>query len=141
MLVLVTWVACLRRWRANVSGVGSVLAWGANMVVVSGVLTWVACYSYCYCYCIANGMLLLLKYYPEEKNVVCLLLKQKWNNVPNRSNSDLKEELDFKRRCCFILFEPVMRRSWICLNLNVGKYAPICVTLWVSLNMREILRA
>ena len=59
------------------SGVSSVLAWGANMVVVSGVLTWVACYSYCYCYCIANGMLLLLKYYPEEKNVVCLLLKQK----------------------------------------------------------------
>ena len=93
------------------SGVSSVLAWGANMVVVSGVLTWVACYSYCYCYCIANGM------------------KQKLNNVPNRSNSDLKEELDFKRRCCFILFEPVMRRSWICLNLNVGKYAPICVTL------------
>ena len=29
-------------------------------------------------------LLLLLKYYPEEKNVECLLLKQKWKNVPNR---------------------------------------------------------
>ena len=44
-------------------------------------------------------------------------------------NSDLKEEPGLKSRCCFTLLEPVMPRFWICLNPNVGKYAPICVTL------------
>ena len=37
-------------------------------------------------------------------------------------NSDLKEEW----------FEPVMPESWIRLNPNVGKYASVCVTLWVT---------
>ena len=27
------------------------------------------------------------------------------------------------------------------LNPNVGNYAPICVTFWICLNMREILRS
>ena len=52
------WVACSRgwyNWRANVSGMLLLL------------------------------ILLLSKYYPEEKNVECLLLKQKSKNVPNRS--------------------------------------------------------
>ena len=55
---MLAWVACLRgwyNWRANVSGMLLLL------------------------------ILLLLKYYPEEKNVECLLLKQKLKNVPNRS--------------------------------------------------------
>ena len=42
--------------------------------------------------------------------------------------SNLKEEPDLKSSCCFTLFESVMPGSWICLNPNVGKYAPICVT-------------
>ena len=46
-------------------------------------------------------------------------------------NSDLKEEPDLKSRCYFTLFEPVMPGSLIFLNPNVGKYAPICVTLWI----------
>ena len=37
-------------------------------------------------------VLLSLRYYPEEKNVECLLLKWKWKYVPNRS------EHWFKRR-------------------------------------------
>ena len=70
-------------------------------------------------------LLLLLKYYPEEKNVECLLLKQWKLDL----ESDLKEELDLKSRCCFTLLEPVMAGSWISLNPNVGKYASVCVTL------------
>ena len=56
-------------------------------------------------------------------------------------NSDLKEEPDLKSKCWFTLLEPVMPRSWICLNHNAGKYASICVTLWICLNMCETLRA
>ena len=48
--------------------------------------------------------LLLLKYYPEGKDVECLAL-----------NSYLKREPDLKDKCWFILFELVIRRS--CLNL------------------------
>ena len=55
--------------------------------------------------------------------------------------SNLKEEPDWKSRCCFTLLEPVMPGSWICLNSNVGKYASVCVTLWICLNMSETLLA
>ena len=56
-------------------------------------------------------LLLLLKYYPEEKNLECLLLKQKFKNVPNRSEELFKEGSDFKSRYCFTLLEPVMPGS------------------------------
>ena len=45
-------------------------------------------------------------------------------------NSDLKEKRDLKSRYCFTLL-------WNDLNPNVVKYALICVTLWICLNMRE----
>ena len=48
------------------------------------------------------SLLLLLKYYPEDKNVEYLLLKQKW-----KMNSDLKEEPDLKSRHWFALFDTV----------------------------------
>ena len=54
-------------------------------------------------------------------------------------NSDLKQP-DLKSKCCFTLFEPVMPGSWLCLISNVDKYASMCLTLWMCLNMREILR-
>ena len=50
---------------------------------------------------------------------------------------DLKQEPDLKSKCRLTLPEPVMPTFWICLNHNVGKYASICVTLWIYLNMRE----
>ena len=37
-------------------------------------------------------------------------------------DSDLKEEHELKSRCWFTLFGPVMKGSWICLNLL--KYMP-----------------
>ena len=43
-------------------------------------------------------------------------------------NSDLNEGPDLKSRCCFTLFEPVMPKSPIYLNLNVGKYVSMCVS-------------
>ena len=55
-------------------------------------------------------------------------------------NSDLKEEPDLKSRCCFTLFEPVMPGYMPYLYLYT-KYALICVTLLICLNMRETLRA
>ena len=54
VLAWVVWVTCLRWWRANVGGVLLLL------------------------------LLLLLKYYSEDKNVECLLLKQKRKNIPKR---------------------------------------------------------
>ena len=45
-------------------------------------------------------------------------------------NSDLKKEPDLKSRYCFTLI-------WTDLNPNVGKYASICVTLWICLNICE----
>ena len=52
--------------------------------------------------------LLLLKNYPQEKNVECLLLKKNEKKFQVDLNSFLKEEPDLKSRCCFILFEPVI---------------------------------
>ena len=54
---------------------------------------------------------------------------------------DLREEHDLKSKCSFALLEPIMLGSWICLNPNVGKYAALCVTLWIYLSMCETLRA
>ena len=42
-------------------------------------------------------------------------------------DSDLKEEPDLKGRCWFTLFRPVMKGSWICLNLI--QYA----LMWVNI--------
>ena len=44
-------------------------------------------------------------------------------------NSDLKEELKLKMRCCFTLLEPVIPGSQICLNSSVDKYASTCLIL------------
>ena len=92
-------------------------------------------------------LLLLFKYYPEEKHVECLLLK--WNEKMFQIdlNSDLKEEPDLKSRRVFTLLEPyflnrtLLPGSWICLNPNVSKYSSKCVTLWICLNMSETVRA
>ena len=53
VLAWVTWVACLRGWRASMGDVGSMLAWVtwvtclrewcASVGGVGGVLAWVAC--------------------------------------------------------------------------------------------------
>ena len=65
--------------RAIFASVGDVLPWAARVARLCG---WYAC---------VGGMLLLLlslllfKYYLKDKNVECLLLKQKRKNVPNRS--------------------------------------------------------
>ena len=45
-------------------------------------------------------------------------------------SSDLKKEPDLKSRYSFTLLR-------IDLNPNVSKYASICVTLWICLNIRE----
>ena len=45
-------------------------------------------------------------------------------------NSDLKKEPGLKGRYFFTLL-------WTDLNPNVDKYASICVTLWIWLNIRE----
>ena len=76
-------------------------------------------------------LLLLMQHYPEEKMVNVYF----WNNneklLQAGLDSDLKEEPELRSWSCFILFKPVMPESWICLNLNLGKYAWICVTLWI----------
>ena len=56
-------------------------------------------------------LLLLLKYYPEEKNIKCILLKQKRNYVQIDLKSDLKKELDLKSTYRFTLSEQVIRGS------------------------------
>ena len=73
-----------------------------------------------------GGMLLLLllllpKCYCEERNVECLLLKQKQKMLQIDLDSCLKEVPDLKSRCWFTLFGLVMQGSWIYLNLL--KYA------------------
>ena len=55
-------------------------------------------------------------------------------------NSDLKEEPDLKSRWSFTLFEPVMP-GYMPYLYKYTKYVLIYVTLWIFLNMREILRA
>ena len=54
------WLECFRGWRASVGGILLLL------------------------------LLFLLKYYLEEKNVECLLLKPKWKNDPNRFKQRFK---------------------------------------------------
>ena len=45
-----------------------------------------------------------MKYYSEEQNVECLLLKQKWKMFQIDLNSDLKQEPDLKSRCLAYTF-------------------------------------
>ena len=42
-------------------------------------------------------LLLLLKCYSEEKDVKCLLSKQKWKNVPNRSEQSFKKTTECRQ--------------------------------------------
>ena len=87
---------------------------------------------YCYCYYWNNIL--------KKK----LLNVSFWNNEKMFQidlKNNLKKEPDLKSRCYFTLLEPVMPGYWICLNPNVSKYASVCVTLWICLNMRETLRA
>ena len=106
--------------RASVGDAGDVLAFVAEM-------GWVACFRG---WRTSVGdmllllLLLLLKCYPEEKTVECLLLKQNEKIFQIDLNSDLKEEPELKNRCWFTLFEPVIAGSWIFLNLL--KYARMC---------------
>ena len=79
-----------------------------------------------------------MKYYSEEQNVECLLLKQKWKMFQIDLNSDLKQEPDLKSRCLVYTFWTGNARA---LNMhestqicsNVGKYSSICVTKNVTL--------
>ena len=60
----------------------------------------------------AGGMLLLLlKHYPEERNVECLILKKNQKMFQIDLSSDLKKKPDLKSRCYFTLFEPIMSGS------------------------------
>ena len=79
-------------------------------------------------------LLLLLKYYPEEKNVECLLKKKMKKNIPNRF------EQGFKRRTWLeeqVLVYTIWASDARVLNMpesaeifpNVGKYSSRCVTL------------
>ena len=90
MLFVLAWVACLCGWHRSCACVGDVLACVAWVTCERGwrdsFAFWVGCVA---CYCGWRGWhanvsdellllsLLLLKYYPEEKNVEDLLLKQK----------------------------------------------------------------
>ena len=57
-------------------------------------------------------LLLLFKYYPEKFFFECVPLKQtNQKNVPNRSDSDFKEEPDLKSNCRFTFLESVMSGS------------------------------
>ena len=134
-------------------GVGSVLAWVtcyrglhgwcACARSVLARLTWVVCLRE-WCTNVVGVLLLLLlvsKYYLEEQNVECLLLKQKWKNVQNRF------EQWFKRRTWFeelVLVYTIWTSNVRILNMpqsaeicpNVGKYSLISVTtkiitLWI----------
>ena len=131
----VAWVGCFHEWHTSVGAVGAMLAlvafacvawlrgWRASVCSVGGMLTSVVRCYYCYCYYwntfLKKKMLNVYFWNKDEKFFQIDL------------NSDRKEEPEFKSRCCFTLFEPVMPESWICLNQNVGKYASICVTLWI----------
>ena len=111
VLAWMAWVAFLRGWRASLCSVGG----------VGGVLTWVPCYYYCYCYywyTTLKKKVLSVNFYKNEKMFEIDL------------NSDLKIEPNLKSRYCFTLLR-------IDLNPNVGKYASICVTLWICLNISE----
>ena len=106
----VAWVACLREWCARVCSIGG----------VDGVLPWASFYYY-YCYYWNTTLKknkLSVNFYKNEKMFQIDL------------SSDLKEEPDLKSRYCFTLL-------WTDLNPNVGKHAPICVVLWICLNIRE----
>ena len=78
------------KWRAICASVGDVDGVG-GVGVKGSIFVWMACERGWYSWrANVSGMLLLLilllsKYYPEEKNVECLLLKQKSKTVPNRS--------------------------------------------------------
>ena len=84
------------------------------------------------------SLLLLLKYYPEEQNVECLLLKKKRKMFQIDFHSDLKEEPDLKSRRLVYTFWTGNART---LNMpestelcpNVGKYSSIRVTKNVTL--------
>ena len=75
-------------------------------------------------------LLLLSKYYLKKKNVKCLLLKQKLKNVPNRF-----KHIIWTGNARIL---NISKSAKICPN--EGKYASICVTLWIYLNMRVTLR-
>ena len=73
-------------------------------------------------------LLLLSKYYLEEKNLNVYFSNKNGKIFQIDLNSDLKKEPDLKSKCSFKLLEPVMLGSSICLNPNVSKYASMCVT-------------
>ena len=97
---------------------------------VDGVLTWLACYYHCFYWNAILKEKMLKVYFRNNKKITQIDLK-----------IDLKEEHGLKSKCSFALLEPIMLGSWICLNPNVGKYASLCVTLWIYLNMCERLPA
>ena len=121
---IVAWVGCLHLQH----GLGG---WHANVVGMSIVLTYVACY-YCCCY-YWNTII-------KEKMLNVYLWNKNKKMFEIDLNSNLKEEPDLKDRCCFTLFEMVMP-GYIPYLYIYNKYALICVTLWICLNMHETLCA
>ena len=132
-------VTCLCGWCASMGGMLAWVGcfrmqcewggWCANVVGVSVVLTWVACYYYCSSY-YWNTIL--------KENVYLWNKNRKMFQID--LDSDLKEEPDLKSRCSFTLFEPVLL-GYMSYLYKYTKYALICVTLWICLDMREKLRA
>ena len=111
-----------RTVRVSVVGVG-----GVDVLDVDCVVTWMAYYYY-YCYYRDT----ILK--NEEKNTDCLLLKQKWKNVPNRP------EQWFKRRT-WLEGQVLLYIVWTCnakvLNMSEPQCGQICLDLCNFVNMHE----
>ena len=122
VLAWVARVVCYHRWCGCCSSLGCV---PVSVVWVG----WVACQrGWCEWCSNLSGMLillllLLLKYCLEKKNLNVYIWNKNEKMFQIDLNSDLKEEPDLKRRCCFMSFESVMPGSSICLNLL--KYAPM----------------
>ena len=79
-------------------------------------------------------LLLLLKYYPEEKIFECLLLKQQWKNVPNRS------EQWFKRRTWLeelVLLYIIWTGNTRILDVSESHCGQICPDTWNAVSMPE----
>ena len=79
-------------------------------------------------------LLLLLKYYPEEKNHECLLLKQKFKNIPNRSEEWFKRGTRLQEQ----VFPYI---TWFgnagILNMPESQCKQICLDMCNFVNMPE----
>ena len=138
VLACVPWVVRLQVKRASFAGVGGVLACVPWMGWVAHSRWWRTSVGSI----LILLLLLLLKYYPEEKKMLNVYF---WKKKRKRKemfqidlNSNLKEALDLKSRCCFTLFGQLMQVSeyaWICWN--IPECGQIFLDMFNFVNMPE----